>query len=161
MDVNIGGKGRGKVRAELIAGMYPVPLWAVGSVQETSLTRRHGIQPFLSFSADHGGESCLTELILVLPAVLLGSTNNLWKYLSFKQIRSLQAKRGWLRVCYSLRLLSGKDSEAIQQHFRHRSVWAAATDIRAETQAHCGSLVRCSSGADQVSHVYVYTCAEF
>lgn len=29
MDVNIGGEGRGKVTAELIAGAYPVPLWEV------------------------------------------------------------------------------------------------------------------------------------
>lgn len=37
MDVNIGRKGRGKVAAELIAGAYPVPLWAVGGVQEAYL----------------------------------------------------------------------------------------------------------------------------
>jgi len=94
--------------------------------------------------------------------VLLGGGNNLWKYLSFQQIRSLQAKWGWLRVCYSLCLLSGKDNEAIQQYFRDHTLWSATINICAETQAHRGSLVQCGFGADQVSHACTFeSCANF
>lgn len=139
-----------------MAGTYPVPLWAMGSRQgaAVSVAWRHRVQPLLS-SSDPVRESCRTDLILVLPAVLLGSRNNLWTCLSFKQIWSLQAKWRWLRVHYFLCLLSGKGSKAIQQHCRDCALWSTTADICAKTQAHCGSLVQCRFGADQVSHICI------
>lgn len=66
----------------VVLGMCPVP-WE-GFRKLLSVACR--AQPLLSSSGGAGAETCWTEFMLVLPAVLLGSANNPWKHLSFEQI---------------------------------------------------------------------------
>lgn len=138
-----------------MAGMYPVPLWAMGSGQEAAVPVPGRPKYNLYCPQEILVERTvgLTWYWFCLLRFLAVEISNLWTYLSFKQIRSLQAKWRWLRVHYFLSLLSGKGSEAIQQHFRDHTLWSATADICAKAQAHCGSLVWCCFGADQVSHI--------